>query len=610
MGNAVTDCNLGLHSAIASYFHLPPTRAVTEESTTGPCEEWCGPADDTELLRRALQSRSKEVAFGGGASFADLWEANEEVLGRAYPAEGRSYDASSADAALALHLAFWTGKDYQRVRRLMERSKLRRDKWDREDYLQRTILWAIGQRKDVYVDEGQRRQKQIEENLSIGEGSDLLPTAGTFTLDGMLSRFAYVIDGMQVVDRLAPQRVVSLEEWKRSLKASRTVVKLDDGQKTKTYDTSDLWEANPNRYQVDTVTFRPSAQLLTSDPDGRQAINLWKPFERTTGVGDASLFIEHVNYLFGDDDSRFLDWLAHIEQRPGELPHHGWVHISPQHGTGRNWLAGVIARLWKGYVAPNFDLFGMLRTGFNGALTRKLIAIVDEIREGGAGARWENAETLKRIVTEEHRMINPKYGRQRQEFNACRWLIFSNHVSALPLEESDRRSNIVRNDAPPKDQAYYGRLYAVLKDSSFIAGVAQLLNARSLVSFNPGAHAMLNEAKRDLVEASLSDVDRTLRDVLEHWPTDVMLSSTLGQLLAGGVTGGTLTRGHRNALERRGIKPYRSNVKFMGAAVRVSILRNHARCKDADPSIIRCELEKMQHPVLNPRCYLEDRATL
>ena len=229
--------------------------------------------------------------------------------------------------------------------------------------------------------------------MRIGDGSDLLPTAGVFTLDEMLSRFAYVIDGMQVVDRLAPQRIVSLEEWKRSLKASRTALEvkgqfnLDGSQKTKTYDTSDLWETNPNRNQVDTVTFRPGAQLLTQDPDGRQAINLWKPFERSTAAGDASLFSEHVTYLFGDDATRFLDWLAHIEQRPGELPHHGWLHISPEHGTGRNWLASVIARLWKGYVAPNFDLSGMLRTGFNGALSRKLIAIVDEIREGGSGAR-------------------------------------------------------------------------------------------------------------------------------------------------------------------------------------------------------------------------------
>jgi primase-polymerase (primpol)-like protein len=613
-GSALTDRTLALHSAIASYFRAAPAQAIAQEWTIGPCEEWCGPVDDTELLRRAMQSLSGAATFGLRASFADLWQANEEVLGRAYPAEGRPYDCSSADAALAQHLAFWTGKDCARIRRLMEQSKLCRDKWSREDYLPRTILRAVEQQTDIYVDEVQRRQEQIEENLLIGDGSDLLPTAGTFTLEEMLSRFVYVVDGMQVVDRLAPQRIVSLEEWKRSLKASRTALEvkgqfnIDGSQKTKNYATSELWETNTSRNQVHTVTFRPGAQLLTYDPDGRQAINLWKPFERNTAAGDASLFIEHIAYLFGDDAMRFLDWLAHIEQRPGELPHHGWVHISPEHGTGRNWLSSVIARVWKGHVAANFDLSGMLRTGFNGALSRKLIAIVDEIREGGAGARWENAETLKRIVTEEHRTINPKYGRQRMEFNACRWLIFSNHVSALPLEENDRRFNIVRNDAPPKKPAYYGRLYAVLKDSSFVAGVAQLLNARSLVSFNPGAHATLNEAKRDLVEASLSEADRTLRDVLEHWPTDVVLSSTLGQLLAGGVVGGTLTPGHRNALERRGIKPYRSNVKFMGAAVRVSILRNHARWKDADPSVVRSELEKVQYPMLNPRHYLEDHA--
>jgi primase-polymerase (primpol)-like protein len=607
-GNAATDCTSALHSTIASYFPDDRARAVTQDSTTGPCEEWCGPADDNELLRRAMQSRSKMAAFGGGASFTDLWQADEEALGRAYPAEGRPYDASSADAALAQHLAFWTGKDSDRIRRLMERSKLSRDKWCREDYLPRTIIRAVGQQKDVYVDEGLRRREQIEENFRIGEGSDFLPTAGTLTLDEMLSRFAYVIDGMQVVDRLAPQRIVSLEEWKRSLKASRTVLNLDGSQKTKTYDTADLWETNQNRYQVDTVTFRPGAHLLTTDPDGRQAINLWKPFERSMRVGDPSLFSEHVTYLFGDEATRFLDFLAHIEQHPGELPHHGWVHISPQHGTGRNWLAGVMARLWKGYVAANFDLSGMLRSGFNGALTRKVIAIVDEIREGGSGARWENAETLKRIVTEEYRMINPKYGRQRMEFNACRWLIFSNHVSALPLEENDRRFNIARNDAPPKDPAYYGRLYAALKDPSFIAGVAELLKTRSLLSFNPGAHAILNEAKRDLVEASFSEADRTLRDVLEHWPTDVILSSNLGQLLTGDVLGGTVTPAHRNALERHGIKPYRNGVKFKGTAVRLNILRNHVFWKDADPSLIRKELEKMEHPVLNPRRYLEECA--
>jgi primase-polymerase (primpol)-like protein len=375
MGDAATDCTLALQCAIVLYFLPESAQAPAQEWTNVPCPKWCGPSDDDLLIERAIRSRSAIAAFGNKASFADLWNANGPVLARAYPdSGGREYDASSADAALAQHLAFWTGKDCERIRRMMERSALVRDKWRREDYLPRTILGAVAHRTEVYVDEVQRRREQVEENLRIGDDSDLLPTAGTFTLEEMLSRFAYVIDGMQVVDKLAPQRIVSLEAWKRSLKASRTAFEvkgqfnLDGSQKTKIYSTSDLWETNPNRSQIDTVTFRPSAQLLTHDPDGRQAINSWRPLERITAGGDASLFIEHVAYLFGDDAARFLDWLAHIEQRPGELPHHGWLHISPEHGTGRNWLASVLARLWKGHVAANFDLSGMLRTGFNGAL--------------------------------------------------------------------------------------------------------------------------------------------------------------------------------------------------------------------------------------------------
>ena len=41
-------------------------------------------------------------------------------------------------------LAFWTGRDCERIRALMNKSALARDKWEREDYLPRTILGAVG----------------------------------------------------------------------------------------------------------------------------------------------------------------------------------------------------------------------------------------------------------------------------------------------------------------------------------------------------------------------------------------------------------------------------------------------------------------------------------
>lgn len=153
--NAIGDCRTNTQAAMAAlcatYF---PTKVAAEvaEWTTEACDEWNGPTDDTELLSRAMATASAASAFGTSASFADLWTANEDVLARAYPDQfgHRAYDGSQADAALAQHLAFWTGNNCERMQRLMQQSALVRDKWDRDDYLPRTILRAVGLQHQVY----------------------------------------------------------------------------------------------------------------------------------------------------------------------------------------------------------------------------------------------------------------------------------------------------------------------------------------------------------------------------------------------------------------------------------------------------------------------------
>lgn len=617
LGSWEHDASAVLPVLVATYFPSNTGGAVDRDWTDGPCEEWNGPKDDAELIRRAMQSKSPASVFGERASFADLWDANGPVLARAYPdSKGLDYNDSSADMALAQHLAYWTGKDCERIRRLMEGSALVRPKWQRKDYLPRTIRTAVARQNDVlrdkpHEDEAARRRKQIEESMRIGDGADEIPVVGTMPLEEMLARFVFIQDGQQVVDLQRPRYVSALADWKAAYKASTVTIEVK-GQfnsngtaKLKTYDAATVWEKSPARKQAFGVTFKAGGNLFMRDPKGADAVNIWSPFDRSASPGDASLFLEHVEYLFGEAAGSFLDWLAHIEQKPWELPHSGHVHISDQHGTGRNWIAGVIARIWPGYAAINFDLSGTLRTGFNDRLSCKLIAVVDEIQEGGSNAKWDNAETMKRIVTEEFRTINQKYGRIREEFNACRWLIFSNHISALPLDEHDRRFNVVRNEESPRAPEYYGRLYAALKDRAFIAGVAQLLQKRDLSGFNPGAHAVMNEAKEAVVAASRSDADEILNDLVKHWPVDVIHTSSLGELITGH-PGGRLTRGHDHALERRGIRRYAKKIRAGETSIRVSILRNFQHWKNADAGQIRAELERAPKiPFAGVRAYLD-----
>jgi primase-polymerase (primpol)-like protein len=612
VGDVATDCTLPLQAAIALYFPPDSGDGLTQW-TTEPVPEWRGPVDDSELIRRASAAQSTASAFGGKASFADLWTGNLDALGRSYPAEGRAYDASSADAALAQRLAYWTGANCERIERLMRQSALDRDKWDAHaSYLSRTILGAVGRQEEVLIDEATRRREQIEEAMAIGEGSDEIRLAGTVALDEMLPRFVFIQDGQQVVDLQQPQHVAALGDWKATLKASTTTLEVkgqynfDGTPKTKTYETSALWEKNPLRQISQAVTFLAGGKRVVRDPKGREAVNTWNAPARITAPGDPSVFLDHVAYLFGEDAPRFLDWLAHIEQKPGELPQFGWLHISDKQGTGRNWIASVIARLWPGYAAVNFDLPALFRTGFNDRLSSKVIAVVDEINDGGNDSKWRNSETMKSLINEGQRTINPKFGRIREEFNACRWLVFSNHRSALALTETDRRLNVVIREGTPREAKYYRGLYAALKAPGFIAGVAHSLRTRDLSDFNPGEHAAMTGAKEAVIAANRSEADETLLDVVKHWPADVIQSSTLGELITGQL-GGKITPAHRHALERRGIRGRKNPVWVGNSTCRVSILRNPERWEGADAYLIATELAKVpqQLPLGGIRAYLD-----
>lgn len=597
----------------------PPVQALDQEWTDGPCVEWRGPSDDDTLIQRALASKSAAAAFGGRASFADLWTGNGGALMQAYPAEGRMYDASSADAALAAHLAFWTGRDCERIRRLMDRSALARDKWEREDYLRRTVLNAVAHCQDVFVDEAIRRREQIEEAIQIGEGSDSEPSADEITLDLALDRFVLLNDGNFIFDKMRPRSILALDAFHKRYAASKWFPPeesqdeklqrmLDRRAKPKPIPVTKLWEEHRQRKTVHSITFKAGAKATVLNTEGQDCVNTWVPHDRSLPPGDIAVFLDHVDYLFGDDAPRFLDWLAHIEQRPGELPHQCWLHISKEEGTGRNWLSAVIARLWPGNAAVNFDLAGMFKDGYNGTLSRKIVAVVDEIRDGGGSERWKNADVLKAAITADTRKINPKFGRQSIEYNSCRWLILSNHVEALAVNEADRRFNVVYTEHKPRDSGYYRRLYAAVREPVFIAGVAHFLGTRDLSGFNPFAPPPMTESKALVIAASRSEADEILADVVNHWPADVIQSSMLGELITGQL-GGKITPAHRHALSRRGIKEF-GKVRIGGITARVSILRNHERWKEVDASLIRTELSRgPQQPAFGPggaRAYLDN----
>ena len=175
-GDVDIDYTQGIHDSIARYGRIRSDRSA--RWTTAPCDDWSGPADDDELIKMALNSSSAASVFGNKASFADLWNANVERLSVSYPSDqGKDYNASAADAALCSHLAFWTGKDCERIERLFNRSGLVRGKWtDRQDYRENTILGAVERCDTVY-----RSQPTLTPELmkAVTPAPTIVPNGGT-----------------------------------------------------------------------------------------------------------------------------------------------------------------------------------------------------------------------------------------------------------------------------------------------------------------------------------------------------------------------------------------------------------------------------------------------
>ncbi|WP_326999037.1 DUF3987 domain-containing protein [Comamonas testosteroni] len=225
--NAVGNC---LHApadlqALVSEYFPPSAHTVEADWTDGPVPEWRGPADDDELIRRASRHVSAAAAFAGKASFADLWAGNAEALAHAFPSSAGPYDASSADAALCAHLAWWTGKDCERMARLLRASGLARDKHDREDYMQRTILRACGLVGDVMGG-----QQEWPELVLFGERTSKPESFPIDAMGSILGSAARAIaEDVQAPDSLAAGSVLAAASL--SVQALADVV-LPHGDKT------------------------------------------------------------------------------------------------------------------------------------------------------------------------------------------------------------------------------------------------------------------------------------------------------------------------------------------------------------------------------------------
>lgn len=517
-GDAFLNCQNAFNNLVARLF-VPREVALSVDWTEAPCDGWRGYDDDDELIRHAMKSGSAGSVFGTKASFGDLWTGNVDKLELAFPTSNDvdPWGRSEADAALASHLAFWTGRNCERIDSLFRASALMRDKWEREDYRINTILLACTGDGDVFTVTG-------------GTDADLLPGVDAAALAGATPAPAPLQpaapapapagthNGLTVLDYTVGsspyERYVTSSELPMHFQGCVYVLEdhailvpggllLDSGRFKAKYGgavfcldalgdktTRNAWEAFTENIllrfpKVEETTFAPELPPgALVDRQGTKAVNTYWPVNVDRKPGDPSLFVNHIKKLLpqGDDAEILITYLAALVQNPGHK--FQWCPIiqGPE-GNGKTAIMECIMRaVGEKYChLPNAQDLGGNGSKFTAWLQRKLFIGVEEIY---CADRREVTEMLKPLITNRRIEIQAKGANQVTGDNRANWLMMTNHKDAVPVGIDSRRYCTLFCYQQTADELiaagmgrdYYNTLYNWLRFADGFAIVSEFLH--------------------------------------------------------------------------------------------------------------------------------------
>lgn len=531
----------------------PAPRAVAEALPDGPVPEWRGPTDDADLIRRALMSRSAASAFGGRACFADLWHAEAEALGRAYPdGGGRPYDASAADAALASHLAFWTGRDGVRIARLMRQSGLARDKYDRDDYLPRTIGAVLSAPGDVLKDKAPEPVGLAAAGAGTVEGAAV--SGSTYLSAGdQLETFkgcVYILDRHRA---LIPGGGLLRPEQFRAAYGGYTFAMDTVNERV----TRNAWEAFTESQAVrhpraDTICFRPDlpAAAIINDA-GKTRANAFWPATVPRKQGDAGPFLAHLEKMLPDarDRAIVLAYMAACVQHQGIK--FGWAPvIQGAEGNGKTMLCVIVAEAIGRHYTHWTDADG-LASRFNGWVADKLFVAVEELK-GQDHSAEEIVELLKTLITGGYGVRVEYKGVDETTLQiVANFLLLTNHKNAVrKTPDNNRRLAVfftaqqIKADLDRDGMGgdYFPRLWAWLRAEGFAIMAEYLATYPIPDEFNPAtlAHRAPNTStSAQVMRESRGNIEQQIAEVIEQdtpgfmggWVSSVALDRYLTETL-------------------------------------------------------------------------------
>jgi hypothetical protein len=251
--------------------------------------------------------------------------------------------------------------------------------------------------------------------------------------------------------------------------------------------------------------------------------NMYRPSDVTPAPGDVTWWNEHLEYLYPDPEDRvhLMNWLAWVYQNQKRKPKHALLLQGAFPGTGKSFITRMF-RLVLGMHNTTSVSQNVLASNFNGyALNTKLL-VVEELR---AVERMSVKTALHDIITEDSISINQK-GLPTFDTDNCFGVIgMTNDDAAIQLDFEDRRYLVLRTPAKPRESAYYAGLYAKERDAAALSALAFHLQTWDCKGYSAASRAPSTNAKDDMIEAGLSELENFMLDNRDKYPLDTAVTA-------------------------------------------------------------------------------------
>lgn len=452
-GDIRTDHTAALQRVIAEFLPGDPAE-LSPEWTTEPNPSWRGGGTDEQIIAHLMRDGTAKQAFGGGCPFSALWECDAGTLQRYFPTSsiGKDWDGSGADQALANHLAYATGYNCEHTLALMLKSKMSwRQKWERDDYLARTILKAVAGKVELRTPPTPTPPAASALPPSVGTPvtqpsapapgvSDYIPKPGDYvSITQQQQLFAgcvYVEDVHQIMT--ADASMLAQKQFDARFGGLEFQMTVDGSKPSRS-----AWECFLDSH----MAFWPKVRGLVFDPrgeprcvivrEGQRYMNSWQPVPIERAVGDAGPFIAHLRALYpsGQDAEILLAYFAALVQYPGVK--FQWAPLlQGVEGNGKTFFSHALEHC-VGQRYTHHPKASQLDSRFNSAFEGKLLICVEDVFISDAKASmWE---TLKPMITSTRMEIEGK-GVDKVSRDVCfNFIMNSNHKDAVRKTANDRR---------------------------------------------------------------------------------------------------------------------------------------------------------------------------